>query len=39
MNLSEMAWGINLWFDLWSVGIASASFIAAFVINKASGGT
>jgi formate-dependent nitrite reductase membrane component NrfD len=39
MNLSEMAWGITLWFDLWAVGIASASFMAAFLINKLSGGT
>ena len=37
MNLSEMSWGINLWFDLWAVGIASASFMAAFVINKFGG--
>jgi formate-dependent nitrite reductase membrane component NrfD len=38
MNLSEMAWGVTLWFDLWAVGIASASFMAAFLINKLSGG-
>lgn len=38
MNISEMAWGITLWFDLWAVGIASSSFMAAFLINKLSGG-
>ena len=38
MTLSEMAWGVSLWFDLWAVGIASASFLAAFLINKLSGG-
>jgi formate-dependent nitrite reductase membrane component NrfD len=37
MNLSEMAWGVTLWFDLWAVGIASASFMAAFLINKFGG--
>ncbi len=39
MNISEMAWGVTLWLDLWSVGIASASFMAAFLINRFSGGT
>jgi formate-dependent nitrite reductase membrane component NrfD len=38
MNISEMAWGVTLWFDLWAVGIASSAFIAAFIINKMSGG-
>ena len=38
MNISEMTWGVTLWFDLWAVGIASSSFIAAFIINKMSGG-
>ena len=38
MNISEMAWGLTLWIDLWAVGIASSSFIAAFIINKMSGG-
>jgi formate-dependent nitrite reductase membrane component NrfD len=37
MNLSEMTWGVTLWFDLWAVGIASAAFMAAFVINKFGG--
>ena len=37
MTLSEMAWGVSLWFDLWAVGIASASFMAAFLINKFGG--
>ena len=37
MNLSEMSWGVNLWFDLWAVGIASAAFMAAFIINKFGG--
>ena len=37
MNLSEMAWGVTLWLDLWCVGIASASFMAAFFINKFGG--
>jgi len=38
MHISEMTWGVTLWFDLWAVGIASSSFIAAFIINKMSGG-
>jgi polysulfide reductase chain C len=38
MDISEMAWGVSLWFDLWAVGIASASFIIAFIINRMSGG-
>lgn len=38
MSISEMPWGITLWFDLWCVGIASSSFLAAFIINKMSGG-
>ncbi len=39
MNISEMAWGVTLWFDLWCCGIASASFLTAFVINKLCKGT
>ncbi len=38
MNISEMSWGLKLWFDLWAVGIASSSFIVAFIINRMSGG-
>jgi formate-dependent nitrite reductase membrane component NrfD len=37
MNLSEMAWGVTLWLDLWCVGIASTSFLAAFFLNKFGG--
>jgi polysulfide reductase chain C len=39
MHISEMAWGVTLWFDLWCCGIASASFLTAFVINKLCKGT
>jgi formate-dependent nitrite reductase membrane component NrfD len=38
MSISEMSWGITLWLDLWCVGIASSSFLVAFIINKMSGG-
>jgi formate-dependent nitrite reductase membrane component NrfD len=33
-----MSWGVTLWIDLWCVGIASGAFIAAFLIDKLSGG-
>ncbi len=32
-----MAWGVTLWLDLWCVGIASCSFLAAFFLNKFGG--
>lgn len=38
MSISEMAWGVKLWFDLWFVGIASGAFLSAFLIDKFSGG-
>jgi formate-dependent nitrite reductase membrane component NrfD len=38
MNISEMTWGIKLWFDLWVVGMASGAFLVAFIINRLSGG-
>jgi formate-dependent nitrite reductase membrane component NrfD len=38
MSISEMPWGIKLWFDLWCVGIASGAFLTAFIIDRLSGG-
>lgn len=37
MNLSEMAWNIPLWFDLWLAGMAGGAYLVAFLAKQYGG--